>query len=154
MNEDSSRPPSDDTSTEGKDDDPRRPFNPMRTYTEFAGGILAVYVLYFVMGIEFLLIGTLVVLGYVFRQTRFILDYYSYGFARKAAILNAFHATAWFVFLAINVFTIMQTGIPIILPEFESLTLSAPLFVLMAAFGCKNIERMYKPSDEMILARS
>ncbi|MFW9921586.1 MAG: hypothetical protein ACFFED_18440 [Candidatus Thorarchaeota archaeon] len=139
----------DDTEKEN----PRRPFNPMTTYFEFAAGIFAIYVLYYLLGIEFLVIGTLAVLVFIFRETYYILEFYSYGFARKASIFNALHATAWFIVLAINGFSIMQTGIPAIFPDLESLTLTAPLFVLMAAFGCKNIERMYKPSDEMILAK-
>ena len=136
-----------------KQEEHRRPFNPMSTYFEFAAGILAVYVLYYILGIEFLVLSTLAVLIYIFRETYFILEYYSYGFARKASIFNAFHATAWFIVLAINGFSIIQTGVPALFPEIESLTLTSPLFVLMAAFGCKNIERMYKPPDEMILAK-
>jgi len=54
-------------------EDPRRPFNPMTTYFEFAAGIFAVYVLYAFLGIQFLVLGTLAVLVYIFRETYFIL---------------------------------------------------------------------------------
>ncbi len=127
-----------------------RPFNPMRTYVELAMLIFVAYGLYYILGLEFLMIVTLAVLIYIFRETYFILDYYSYGFARKAAVFNAVHAAAWFVVFTINAYYVLQTGSPVIWPEFESLTLTSPLFVLMAAFGSRNIIRMYKPSDEMI----
>jgi hypothetical protein len=112
--------------------------------------IFAAYALYYLLGLEFLVIVTLAVLIYIFRETYFILDYYSYGFARKAAVFNALHAAAWFVVFVINAYYVLQTGAPIIWPEFENLTQTSPLFVLMAAFGSRNIIRMYKPSDEMI----
>ncbi|MCK5152271.1 MAG: hypothetical protein KAQ65_10530 [Candidatus Thorarchaeota archaeon] len=130
--------------------DYKRPFNPMRTYFELAVLIFAAYGLYYVLGLEFLVIVTLAVLIYIFRETYFILDYYSYGFARKAAVFNAVHAAAWFVVFAINAYYVLQTGSPIIWPEFANLTQTSPLFVLMSAFGSRNIIRMYKPSDEMI----
>ncbi len=133
-------------------EDFRRPFNPMRTYFELAIGIFAVYALYYFIGLESLVITNLAILIYIIRQSRFILQYYSYGFARKASILNVLYGCGFYVILAINVFTIANTGVPLILPDWDTLTLTAPLFVLMAAFGNRNIERMYKPSDEMIRA--
>ncbi len=133
-------------------EDFRRPFNPMRTYSELAVGIFGVYALYFFLGLESLIISNLAILIYVIRATRFVLQYYSYGFARKASVFNALYGSGFFVVLAINVFTIASTGVPLILPEWDTLTLTAPLFILMAGFGYRNIERMYKPSDEMIRA--
>ncbi|MFW9908144.1 MAG: hypothetical protein ACFFEF_06180 [Candidatus Thorarchaeota archaeon] len=152
MSEDThSRPP--EPQKQEAADDHRRPFNPMRTYVEFAVGIFITYAAYYLLGIEFLLITTLAFLVLIFRDTRFILDYYSYGFARKASVFNAIHATAWFAVLAINVFYIIQFGVPLILPELDSLTTTAPLFVLMAAFGSKNIIKMYSPSDDLVRKR-
>jgi hypothetical protein len=127
-----------------------RPFNPMRTYFELAILIFAAYGLYYILGLESLVVMTLAVLIYIFRETYFILDFYDYSFARKAAVFNAVHAAAWFVVFVINAYYVLQTGVPIIWPEFTNLTQTSPLFVLMAAFGSRNIVRMYKPSDEMI----
>ncbi|MFW9851261.1 MAG: hypothetical protein ACFFF4_19200 [Candidatus Thorarchaeota archaeon] len=134
--------------------DHTRPFNPMRTYFELAILIFVAYSIYYVLGLELLVVVTLAVLIYIFRETYYILDYYSYGFARKAAVFNALHAAAWFVVFAINAFYVLQTGRPLIWPEFESLTQTSPLFVLMALFGSRNIVRMYKPSDQKIQERS
>ncbi len=139
--------------TEKVADDHRRDFNPMKTYFELALLIFGAYSLYYVLGLEALLFITLAVLIYIFRETYYVLDYYSYGFARKAAVFNAVHATAWFIVFAINAYGVLQLGYPLIWPEFASLTQTSPLFVLTAAFGSRNIIRMYKPSDEMILER-
>jgi len=131
-------------------DDHRRPFNPMRTYFELALVIFGAYALYYILGLEVLIVITLAVLIYIIRETFYVLDYYSYGFARKAAIFNAVHAVAWFVVFVINAYTLMQFGSPLIWPEFVNLTQTSPLFVFTAAFGSRNIVRMYKPSDEKI----
>ena len=77
---------------EKKHSDYTRPFNPMRTWVELGFLIFVAYAIYYVLGLEFLVIVTLGVLIYIFRETYFILDYYDYGFARKAAVFNAFHA--------------------------------------------------------------
>ncbi|MDF1540090.1 MAG: hypothetical protein P1Q69_14440 [Candidatus Thorarchaeota archaeon] len=139
--------------TEKVADDHRRDFNPMKTYFELVILIFGVYALYYILGLEVLIMITLAVLIYIFRETYYILDYYSYGFARKAAVFNALHASAWFIVFAINAYSVLQFGYPLIWPEFESLTQTSPLFVLTSAFGSRNIIRMYKPSDEMILDR-
>jgi hypothetical protein len=142
------------SSAGGQDDKEsyRRPFNPMRTYFELAVGIFGVYALYYLLGVESLVISNLAILIFVIRQARFVLQYYSYGFARKASVFNVLYGLGFFVILTINVFTIADTGVPLILPDWDTLTLTCPLFILMAAFGNKNIERMYKPSDEMLRA--
>jgi hypothetical protein len=122
----------------------------MRTWVELGALIFVAYGAYYLLGLELLVIVTLGVLIYIFRDTYYILDYYSYGFARKAAVFNALHAAAWFVVFTINAYFILQVGSPIIWPEFTNLTQTSPLFVLAAAFGSRNITKMYKPSEEMI----
>jgi hypothetical protein len=129
----------------------RRNFNPMKTYFEMAIGIFGAYILLYALGMEFLIMFMLFVLVYIFRETKFILDNYDYGFARKAAVFNAFHSTAWFVVLAINGYTILQFGAPLILPEIDVLTTLSPLFILMAIFGLRNISSMYAPTKKSII---
>jgi hypothetical protein len=79
------------------------------------------------------------------RSTWEILSSYSYGFVRKAAYFNAGQSLVYLIVLAINGFTITQSGVPLILPEIEGLTLICPLLIVAALFGTTNILQMYVP---------
>ncbi len=125
-----------------------RPFNPMKTYIQIAIAIFISYSVLYILGYEFLLMIMLFFLVSILRDTIFVLQTYDHGFARKAAIFNAFHSTAWFLVLAINGYFIILGQTPLILPSIPNLTELAPLFVLMAAFGSKNLMDMYAPKEK------
>jgi hypothetical protein len=131
-------------------DDVRRPFNPMKTYIEMAMGIFVTYAILFLVGIELVIMLMLFLVVFIYRETLYVRNNYTYGFVRKVAYFNAFHSTAWFLLLAINGYFILQTGGPIFLPEIPNLTELSPLFVLMAVFGSRNLIQMYKPSKKPI----
>ncbi len=123
----------------------RRPFNFMRSYIEIGAGIIGSYVLLYVIGYFALISLMLFIIVVVVRETVYILQSYEYGFIRKAAVFNVIHAAGWFIVLTINAFTLLEYGTPLILPQFPTLTNMAPLFILMALFGSRNISAMYVP---------
>ena len=123
-------------------------FNPMISYIEMAFGIFIVYSIYYILGIDMFMIASLAIVIFIFRETYYVYTTYPSGFVRKGAVFNAFHSTAWFVVLAINVSSILQFGAPLILPEIANLTELCALFILMAFFGMRNIVRMYVPVSE------
>ena len=131
-------------------EDVRRPFNPMKTYIEMAIGIFVTYAILFLVGIVLVIMFMLFLVVFIYRETIYVRNNYTYGFARKVAYFNAFQSTAWFLLLAINGYFILQTGSPIFLPEIPTLTELSPLFVLMAVFGSRNLIQMYAPSRKTI----
>jgi hypothetical protein len=128
----------------------RRHFNPMKTYIEMAMGIFVTYTILFLVGIELVIMFMLFLVVFIYRETLYVRNNYTYGFVRKVAYFNALHSTVWFLFLAINGYFILQTGSPIFFPQIPNLTELSPLFVLMAVFGSRNLVQMYAPSKKPI----
>ncbi len=123
----------------------RRNFNPMAVYFRAAIMILISYFLFYGFGYSLLIMFMLLIEVYILRDTREILSSYSYGFARKAAYFNAGQSVVYLIILAVNGFTITQSGVPLFLPEIEGLTLLCPLLIVAALFGTTNIRKMYVP---------
>ena len=123
----------------------RRNFNPMAVYFRIAIMILISYFLFYVFGYTLLIMFMVLIEVNILRDTKEILSSYSYGFARKAAYFNAGQSLVYLIVLAINGFTINQSGVPLILPEIEGLTLLCPLLIAAALFGTTNIRKMYVP---------
>ena len=117
----------------------------MRSYIEIGVGIIGSYVLLYIVGYFALVSLMLLIIVIVVRETVYILESYDNGFIRKAATFNVIHAVGWFVVLTINAITLVENGTPLILPQFPTLTNMAPLFILMALFGSRNISAMYVP---------
>ena len=123
----------------------RRNFNPMAVYFSTAIMILISYFLFYVFGYSLLIMFMLLIEVNILRNTREILSSYSYGFARKAAYFNAGQSVVYLIVLAVNGYAITQSGVPLILPEIEGLTLLCPLLIAAALFGTTNIRKMYVP---------
>ena len=123
----------------------RRDFNPMPFYFRTAIIILFCYFVFYAFGYQLLIMFMLLIEVNLLRRTWEILSSYSYGFARKAAYFNAGQSIVYFIILAINGFAIAQSGVPLILPEIEGLTLICPLLIAAALFGTTNILQMYVP---------
>ncbi len=123
----------------------RRNFNPMAVYFRVAIMILISYFLFYVFGYALLIMFMLLIEVNILRDTREILSSYSYGFARKAAYFNAGQSVVYLIILAVNGFTITQSGVPLILPGIEGLTLLCPLLIAAALYGNTNIRKMYVP---------
>ncbi len=123
----------------------RRNFNPMAVYFRVAIMILISYFLFYGFGYSLLIMFMLLIEVNILRDTREILSSYSYGFARKAAYFNAGQSVVYLIILAVNGFTITQSGVPLFLPEIEGLTLLCPLLIAAALFGTTNIRKMYVP---------
>jgi len=123
----------------------RRDFNPMTYYFRTVIIILISYFLFYAFGYPFLITFMLLLEVNLLRDTREILSSYSYGFVRKAAYFNAGLSLVCLIILAINGFTITQSGVPLILPEIEGLTLICPLLIAAALYGITNIQNMYVP---------
>ncbi len=123
----------------------RRNFNPMAVYFRTAIMILISYFLFYIFGYALLIMFMLLIEVNILRDTREILSSYSYGFARKGAYFNAGQSVVYLIVLAVNGFTITQSGVPLILPGFEGLTLLCPLLIAAALFGNTNIRKMYVP---------
>ena len=122
----------------------RKPFNPMISYVEMVVLIGVGYGLTGFFGFSAMLAVMLFGLVLLYRETLFVLNHYTYGFARKAAYFNAGHSSIYFVILFINSYTITQSGVPLILPQIPGLTLICPLFIVMGLYGSANIRRMYQ----------
>ena len=123
----------------------RRNFNPMAVYFRVAIMILISYFLFYGFGYSLLIMFMLLIEVNILRDTREILSSYSYGFARKAAYFNAGQSVVYLIILAVNGFTITQSGVPLFLPEIEGLTLLCPLLIAAALFCTTNIRKMYVP---------
>ena len=122
----------------------RKPFNPMISYVEMVVLIGVGYGLTGFFGFSAMLAVMLFGLVLLYRETLFVLNHYTYGFARKAAYFNAGHSSIYFVILFVNSYTITQSGVPLILPQIPGLTLICPLFIVMGLYGSANIRRMYQ----------
>jgi len=123
----------------------RRNFNPMKSYFLTAIVVLISYFLFYAFGYLLLIMFMLLLEVNLLRDTRQILSSYSYGFVRKAAYLNTGLSLVCLIILAINGFTITQSGVPLILPEIEGLTFICPLLIAAALYGITNIQNMYVP---------
>ena len=123
----------------------RRDFNPMPFYYRTAIMILISYFVFYAFGYPLLIMFMLLIEVNLLRRTWEILSSYSYGFVRKAAYFNAGQSIVYLIILAINGFAIAQSGVPLILPEIEGLTLICPLLITAALFGTTNILQMYVP---------
>ena len=123
----------------------RRNFNPMAVYFRITIMILISYFLFYVFGYALLIMFMLLIEVNILRDTREILSSHSYGFVRKGAYFNAGQSVVYILVLAVNGFTITQSGVPLILPEIEGLTLLCPLLIAAALFGTTNIRKMYVP---------
>ena len=122
----------------------RKPFNPMISYVEMVVLIGVGYGLTGFFGFSAMLAVMLFGLVLLYKETLYVLNHYTYGFARKAAYFNAGHSSIYFVILFVNSYTITQSGIPLILPQIPGLTLICPLFIVMGLYGSANIRRMYQ----------
>ena len=122
----------------------RKPFNPMLSYIEMVILIGVGYGLTGLFGFSAMIAVMLFGLVLLYRETLFVLNHYTYGFARKAAYFNAGHSSIYFVILFVNSYAITQSGIPLILPQIPGLTLICPLFIVMGLYGSANIRRMYQ----------
>ncbi|TFG12742.1 hypothetical protein EU537_08590 [Candidatus Thorarchaeota archaeon] len=147
------KPTHDKSGIEGSDPEEdkepkRRSFNFMRSYIEIGAGIIGSYVLLYVVGYFALITLMLFIIVMIARETVYILENYDYGFVRKASVFNAIHAIGWFAVLAINAITLIEDGTPLILPQIPTLTNMAPLFILMALFGSRNISAIYVPDKK------
>lgn len=120
----------------------------MNTYFYVAAGIIGSYVLFYAFGYTVLTVATLFFLMVVFQETYYVHRHMSYKFARGAAYFNALHGLSYFIILALNGYWIVNFGGPLILPDFEGLTLMAPLIVFMSVFGSRNIRLMYIPDKK------
>jgi len=123
----------------------QRNFNPMPFYFRTAIVILISYLVFYAFGYQLLIMFMLLIEVNLLRGTREILSSYSYGFVRKAAYFNAGQSLLYLIVLAINGFAITQSGVPLVLPEIEGLTLICPLLIMAALFGTTNILQMYVP---------
>ena len=123
----------------------RRNFNPMAVYFSTAIMILISYFLFYVFGYSLLIMFMLLIEVNILRDTREILSSHSYGFARKGAYFNAGQSVVYLIVLAVNGFTITQSGVPLSLPGIEGLTLLCPLLIAAALYGNTNIRKMYVP---------
>ncbi|NWF95534.1 MAG: hypothetical protein HXY34_05290 [Candidatus Thorarchaeota archaeon] len=124
----------------------RLPFNPMFNYVYLAIAIVITYGSYSLAGLEALLIAATFFMVLLLRETAQVLNTIEYGFARKASYYNAGVGLSCFVVLVLNSYWIIQFGLPLVLPQFDGLTLICPVFILMSLFGCRNIRMMYAPS--------
>jgi len=124
----------------------RRNFNPMPFYFRTVIVILISYFVFYAFGYQLLIMFMLLIEVNLLRGTWEILSSYSYGFVRKAAYFNAGQSLVYLIVLAINSFAIIQSGVPLILPEIEGLTLICPLLITAALFGTTNILQMYVPN--------
>ena len=122
----------------------RKPFNPMISYVEMVVLIGVGYGLTGFFGFSAMIAVMLFGLVLLYKETLYVLNHYTYGFARKAAYFNAGHSSIYFVILFVNSYTITQSGIPLILPQIPGLTLICPLFIVMGLYGSANIRRMYQ----------
>ena len=122
----------------------RTPFNPMSGCVGLIVLIVLGYGLSVFFGYPALVSVMLFGLVLLYRETLFILKHYSYGFARKGAYFNAGLSSLFFIILFINSYSIIQTGLPLILPEIDQFTLACPLFIVLGLHGTTNIRRMYK----------
>jgi hypothetical protein len=123
----------------------KRDFNPMPFYFRTVMVILISYFVFYAFGYSLLIMFMLLIEVNLLRSTWEILSSYSYGFVRKAAYFNAGQSLVYVIILAVNGFTITQSGVPLILPEIEGLTLICPLLIMAALFGTTNILQMYVP---------
>ncbi len=123
----------------------QRNFNPMAVYFRIAIMILISYFLFYTFGYALLIMFMLLIEVNILRDTSEILSCYSYGFARNGAYFNAGQSVVCLIVLAVNGFSITQSGVPFILPEIEGLTLLCPLLIAAALYGNTNIRKMYVP---------
>ncbi len=123
----------------------KRPFNPIASYFYIIGLTMAAYAMFYMFGYLLLIIIMLYFQVSIFKEVSYILASFDHGFPRKAAYFNAGHSALFFGILTLNGYTILQYGLPLILPEIGGLTLACPLFVMMALLGCRNIRSMYAP---------
>lgn len=123
----------------------RRNFNPMVFYFRAAIVILISYFVFYAFGYPLLIMFMLLIEVNLLRGTWYILSSYSYRFVRKAAYFNAGQSFVYLIVLTINGFTITQSGVPLILPEIEGLTLICPLLIAAALFGTTNIQSKHVP---------
>ena len=123
----------------------RRNFNPMVFYFRAAIVILISYFVFYAFGYPLLILFMLFMEISLLRGAWYILSSYSYGFVRKAAYFNAGQSIVYLIVLAINGFSITQSGVPLILPEIGGLTLLCPLLIVAALYGITNIQNMYVP---------
>ncbi len=124
-------------------------FNPMISYVEMAFGIFIIFVTLALFGYEIFTIVSLFFVVFIYRETHYVYRTYPSGFVKKGAIFNSIHSTGWLILMVINVYTTLQFGSPLILPEIANLLDYCALFILMAFFGTRNITRMYVPSDHV-----
>ncbi|RDE11581.1 MAG: hypothetical protein C4K49_11620 [Candidatus Thorarchaeota archaeon] len=123
----------------------KRQFNPIGSYFYIIGLTIAAYAMFYAFGYLILIVVMLYFQVSIFREVSFILASFNYGFPRTAAYFNAGHSAIFFGILTLNGYTIVQYGVPLILPEIGGLTLVCPLFIMMALLGCRNIRSMYVP---------
>ncbi|UCE11075.1 MAG: hypothetical protein JSW61_03835 [Candidatus Thorarchaeota archaeon] len=121
----------------------RRSFNPMITWVYMCAALGFIYAAGAIGGSPFLIIASLFFVVWIVREAIFILRLIGRGFPRTATYINVIHAMAWFVVLVINLFTIEQLGFQLILPEWENMTILAPVFICTGVFGITNIRLMY-----------
>ncbi len=121
----------------------RRYFEPLAMYFYIGVAILVSYLLFYMMGYRILVVVMLIFVLDILKSARFVLTYSENPVARKASYFNAAQSVAWLLFLTINGLGYEALGYYPVLPHLESLTLVAPLLILSAEFGMKNIETMY-----------
>ncbi len=127
---------------------PVQAFNPLVNYVFYAMAVLVAYIFFWAMGYPAVIAMMMFFVFRLFRDTVHVYRTYEYKFAGQAAIVNLIYSMVFFVILVVNGFAISQNLAPLILPDFQDLTLWAPLFIMGGVFGMANIKKMWGPKQK------